>query len=38
MSNDPVNRARTGDTFWVWAIILGMLALLVAWLASFGLP
>ena len=38
MANNPTNQTRTSDTFWVWAIILGMLAMLVAWLASYGLP
>jgi hypothetical protein len=38
MPNEPVNRTTSGDTFWTWAIILGLLALLVAWLTSFGLP
>jgi hypothetical protein len=38
MSNDPTNRTTPRDTFWTWAIILGLVAILVAWLASFGLP
>jgi hypothetical protein len=38
MANEPVNRTSTRGTFWMWTIIIGLLALLAAWLASFGLP
>jgi hypothetical protein len=38
MSNDPVNRVSPRSTFWMWAVIIGLIALLIGWLAQFGLP
>ena len=38
MSNDPVNRTSPQGRFWMWAIIIGLLAMLVAWLSTFHLP
>jgi hypothetical protein len=36
MANEPVQRTSGGGeaTFWLWAAIIGLLALLVAWVSS----
>jgi hypothetical protein len=38
MSDDPMNRTSPRGTFWMWAIIIALLALLGAWLSTFAWP
>jgi hypothetical protein len=38
MSNDPMNRTSPQGRYWLWAIIIGLLALVAAWLSTFGRP